>query len=107
LNLIGAYQANAREVDAITIQRARVYVDLYAAALEEAGDILIPLRAGEIEREHIRGDLHELLSGATDGRSNADDITVFKSVGCALEDLVTAKLLLRSTARENADERAS
>jgi ornithine cyclodeaminase/alanine dehydrogenase len=93
-NLIGTYQPHAQEVDSMTIQRARVFVDSYAAALEEAGDILIPLRACDINREHIRGDLHELTSGAKPGRLNAEDVTVFKSVGLALEDLVTAKLVL-------------
>ena len=56
----------------------------------------MPLRAGEIEREHVLGDLHELVSGVKAGRVSRNDITVFKSVGCALEDLVTAKLALRT-----------
>jgi ornithine cyclodeaminase len=83
-------------MDSMTLQAARVFVDSYAAALAEAGDILIPLRAGDITREHIRGDLHELTSGAKPGCSNAEGVTVFKSVGLALEDLVTAKLVLAS-----------
>jgi ornithine cyclodeaminase len=93
-NLIGTYQPHAREVDSMTIKAARVFVDSRATALEEAGDILIPLRAGDITCEHIRGDLHELTSGAKPGRVNAEEVTVFKSVGLALEDLVTAKLVL-------------
>jgi ornithine cyclodeaminase len=93
-NLIGTYQPHAREVDSMTLQVARVFVDSYAAALAEAGDILIPLRAGDITRQHIRGDLHELASGAKPGRVNSEDVTVFKSLGLALEDLVTARLVL-------------
>lgn len=94
LNLIGTFQAQAREVDSTLIRRARVFVDTYEAALAEAGDILVPLHAGEIRREHVLGDLHEIVTGVKPGRVSRDDITVFKSVGCALEDLVTAKLAL-------------
>jgi ornithine cyclodeaminase len=93
LNLVGAFQPQAREVDEITVQRSRVVVDTYDAALAEAGDLLIPLRQGLIARDHIAADLHELLSGKKPGRVNLTDITLFKSVGCALEDLVTAELL--------------
>lgn len=94
LNLIGTFQAHAREVDSTLIRRARVFVDMYEAALAEAGDILVPLHAGEIRREHVLGDLHEIVTGLKPGRVSRDDITVFKSVGCALVDLVTAKLAL-------------
>ena len=96
LNLIGTFQPKAREVDSTLIRRARVFVDTYEAALAEAGDILLPLHAGEIGREHVLGDLHELASSAKPGRRSRDEITVFKSVGCALEDLVTAKLALQA-----------
>ena len=96
LNLIGAFQAHAREVDSALIRRARVFVDTYDAAFTEAGDILVPLRAGEIGPEHVLGDLHELVIGVKPGRISREDITVFKSVGCALEDLVTAKLAMQS-----------
>lgn len=93
LNLVGAFQPHAREVDSATIQRARVVVDTYDGALAEAGDLLIPMRDGLIGQDHIVSDLHELVSGKRVGRIGAADITVFKSVGCALEDLVAAELL--------------
>jgi alanine dehydrogenase len=93
LNVVGAFQPHTREVDSTTIQRARVVVDTYDGALAEAGELLIPLREGLIGRDHIAADLHELVSGNKRGRSNPADITLFKSVGCALEDLVTAELL--------------
>jgi len=95
INLIGAFQPHTREVDSALIRRARVFVDTYEAAFAEAGDILIPLHAREIGREHVVSDLHELVSDVKSGRRSREDITVFKSVGCALEDLVTAKLALR------------
>jgi ornithine cyclodeaminase/alanine dehydrogenase-like protein (mu-crystallin family) len=105
LNLIGTFQAHAREVDAIAIQRSRVFVDTYEGAFAEAGDILMPLQSGEIRREHVRGDLHELVTGEKPGRTSRDDITVFKSVGCALEDLVTAKLVVQALQSKNATTR--
>jgi len=94
LNLTGAFQPHTREADTHTIQRARVIVDTYAAAQSEMGDLLIPIKEGAISPGHVVADLHELLSGKKQGRRSPKDITVFKSVGCALEDLVTAELLL-------------
>lgn len=92
LNLVGAFQPHTREIDDETIQRARVVVDTYEGALTEAGDLLIPINKGIVDRSHVIGDLHEVVSGKKTGRTSDNDITLFKSVGCALEDLVTAKL---------------
>jgi ornithine cyclodeaminase len=69
-------------------------VDTYDAALSEAGDLLIPIREGDITRGHVLAELHELVHGQRAIRTSPADITLFKSVGCALEDLVTAELLL-------------
>ena len=95
LNLLGSFQPHKREADTTTIQRARLVVETYQAALTEPGDILIPMQQAAITRDHIAADLHELTSGKKQGRTNEEEITVFKSMGCALEDLVTAELLLR------------
>ncbi len=94
LNLVGAFQPQNREVDSAAIQRACIVVDTYDGVLSEAGDLLIPLREGRISRPHVLADLHELVAGKKPVRRDAASITVFKSVGCALEDLVTAELLL-------------
>ena len=96
LNLVGAFRPQTREVDSYTIQRARVLVDTYGAALSEVGELLIPLQEGAITRSHVAADLHELVSGAKQGRRSPQEITIFKSVGCALEDLVAAELLLEA-----------
>lgn len=93
LNLVGAFQPERREVDSATISTARVVVDTYAGALSEAGDLLIPLREGAITREHVCAELHEIMSGHKPARQSREDITVFKSVGCALEDLAVAELI--------------
>src|SRR5262249_32793715 len=95
LNLVGAFQPHTREVDDETVKRARVVVDTYDGALSGAGDVLIPLGHGSITNEHIIAELHEIASGKKPGRARAEDITLFKSVGCALEDLVTADLVYR------------
>jgi ornithine cyclodeaminase/alanine dehydrogenase-like protein (mu-crystallin family) len=94
LNLVGTFQPHAREVDSSAVQRASVFVESYEGAPTEAGDLLIPMQEGVISHTHVAGDLHELTSGKKPGRTNADDITLFKSVGCALEDLATAELLI-------------
>ena len=94
LNLVGAFQPQAREVDSLTIRRALLVVDTYDAALVEAGDVLLPLSEGVIDRDHIRADLHELVSGRLAGCSA--DITIFKSVGFAFEDLIAAELVAKN-----------
>jgi alanine dehydrogenase len=94
LNLVGAFQPDTREVDDETMKRARIFVDT-DHALAEAGDLLIPLKNGAIRREHVLGGLHEIASGKKHGRTSDDEVTLFKGVGCALEDLVTAELVYR------------
>jgi len=95
LNLVGAFQPETREVDDITVKSARVVVDTYEGAMQEAGDLLVPINNGIIDRSHIAADLHEIASGKKPARTRVDSITLFKSVGCALEDLVTAQLIYR------------
>lgn len=93
VNAIGAFQPETREVDDETVQCSRIVVDTYEGALAEAGDVLIPLKNGVITMDHIAGDLHQIASGKRQGRTGPEDITLFKSVGCALEDLATARLI--------------
>jgi ornithine cyclodeaminase/alanine dehydrogenase-like protein (mu-crystallin family) len=95
LNLVGTFRPETREVDDETVKRARVVVETYSAVLAEAGDLLIPLGTGVIGRDHIVADLHEVVCGKTQGRIRPEDITLYKSVGCALEDLVTASLIYK------------
>lgn len=100
LNLIGAFRPHVREVDSELIRRSLVFVDTWEGAFSEAGDILVPLHAGEIQRHHVCGDLHELIARKSPGRTAEADITIFKSVGCALEDLVAAKLAIQAAQRK-------
>jgi alanine dehydrogenase len=92
VDAVGAFRPNTREVDTETIKRARVVVDTYAGCWEEAGDVLIPLKARAITRRHVRAELADLVGGKKRVRASARDITLFKSVGFAPEDAVTARL---------------
>lgn len=96
LNLVGGFQPEIREVDDEAVSRARIVVDSYEGALAEAGDLLMPLSRGTITKDHIIADLHQIVSGEIEGRQSARDITIFKSVGFALEDLVLATLVYES-----------
>ena len=97
VNAVGVFEPDKQEIPAATVARARLYVDDRAAAMEEAGDVLAPLRAGTIAASHLRGTLGELVEGTCDGRQRATDVTLFKSVGLAVQDVAAA-----SRAYENA-----
>lgn len=90
LNAIGAFRPETAEIPAETVCRARVVVDHIASAREEAGDLLQPLQAGLIRREHFQTELGGLLLGRAEGRTSPDQITLFKSVGVAIQDLCAA-----------------
>jgi alanine dehydrogenase len=92
LDLVGAFRADMRETDDNAMARARIFVDTRGGALSEAGDILLAIKAGAISEADIQADLHALTSGVAKGRSEDTEITLFKSVGAALEDLAAAKL---------------
>ncbi|MDP2329139.1 MAG: ornithine cyclodeaminase family protein [Reyranella sp.] len=94
LDLVGAYMPEMRESDDKAAWRARVYVDTRAGALKEAGDIIQPLANGTIDEDDVIADLFELTRGQQTGRlpGDATTITLFKSVGAALEDLAAAEL---------------
>jgi ornithine cyclodeaminase/alanine dehydrogenase-like protein (mu-crystallin family) len=94
LDLVGAFTPLMRESDDAAISRSRVFIDTYGGALAEAGDLLQPIAAGSWSADDICGDLHELTNGTKPGRLDRDDITLFKSVGAAIEDLAAASLLV-------------
>ena len=92
VDAVGAFRPETREVDTATVARARLVVDSYAGAWEEAGDLLIPLEEGAISRSAVTAELAELVTGARPGRKSREEITLFKSVGFALEDAAAARL---------------
>jgi len=83
---IGAYRPDSREVDSSLVSRASVFVDSLEAALKEAGDLLIPMGEGLLSKDSIRAELSELVLGRKRGRVSDSEVTLFKSVGLALED---------------------
>ncbi|RWK43853.1 MAG: ornithine cyclodeaminase family protein, partial [Mesorhizobium sp.] len=87
VDLVGGFTPAMRESDDDAIARARVYVDTRAGATKEAGDIVQPLASGVLKAQAIVADLHELARGQKQGRQSPGEITLFKSVGAALEDL--------------------
>ncbi|PTM10824.1 MAG: ornithine cyclodeaminase family protein [Bacteroidetes bacterium] len=91
IDLVGAYKKDMREADDNTIKKSSIFVDTFQGGLKESGDIVIPLQNGIIKTEAIKADLFQLCSNEKSGRINDSEITVFKSVGHALEDLVAAK----------------
>lgn len=93
LDLVGGFTPAMREADDEAVRRARVWVDTLEGALAEAGDIVQPLRSGVLAREAVIGDLFGLCRGEVVGRENPAEITMFKSVGTALEDLAAATLV--------------
>ncbi len=94
LDLVGAHTPQTREADTQAITLCSVYVDSLETALTEAGDLLIPLQQGVIQKGSIRGDLEQLCRGEVTGRSHAEEKTLFKSVGVAIEDLAAVNALL-------------
>ena len=93
LDLVGAFRRDMREVDDDAIVRSRIVVDTYAGALAEAGDLVQPIERGVIAREQVVAELAQVLRGEVRGRTAPGDITLFKSVGSALEDLAAARLV--------------
>jgi len=95
VDLVGGYTPTMREADDALIRKARVFVDTREGALREAGDIVVPMMGGLLRAEAVH-DLHDLCRGTHPGREQDKDITVFKSVGAALEDLAAAILVVES-----------
>jgi ornithine cyclodeaminase len=95
VDLVGGFTPEMREADDAVMHRAAVYVDNRAGALKEAGDLTMPLRAGVLKPEDVRGDLFDLCRADSTARKSESEITVFKSVGFALEDLAAAELVVQ------------
>jgi ornithine cyclodeaminase len=95
INAVGSSIPTTRELDTATLAAANLFVDRRESTLNEAGDYLFAAREGAIGPEHIRAEIGELLIGAHPGRTSPDEITVFKSLGLAIEDLAAADYVYR------------
>ena len=95
INAVGSHRPDHREIDGATIARAKVIVDSRAAIMAECGDILLAIKEKTISENHIHGEIGEVLAGIKAGRSGAAEVTLYKSVGIAIQDVATASLVYR------------
>ncbi len=100
INAVGACSSNARELDTEVILKSKIFVDKKEAALNEAGDILIPMKECSIDKNHELIEIEELYNEGIDGRISSKDITLFKSLGLAIEDLYTANFIYNSALKK-------
>ncbi len=95
LNGVGAHAPAHRELDSVGVQRSAVFADYKPACLAEAGDLLLAIKEGAITEDHVRASIGEVAAGVKPGRTSPEEITLFKSVGLAVEDVATAALVYR------------
>ena len=100
INAVGTFGPQSREIDTTTVVRSRLFVDRKESAINEAGDYIIPLSEGSITPGHIRGELGEVISSAIPGRTRPEEITLFKSLGLAVEDLASAHYLYQKATKQ-------
>lgn len=101
INGVGSYTHEMQELDECLIRRAdQIYVDSREAALSEAGDLIIPMEKGLIGKDRITGELGEILTGRLSGRRSEEEITIFKTVGIAAADVVTAHGIYKKALQE-------
>lgn len=96
VNAVGSYTPEMQEVDADLVRRARVVVDSRGAALKESGDLILPIGQGLFTEGQVHAELGEIVNGARPGRSDPSQVTLFKSVGLAIQDIAAAAAALRS-----------
>lgn len=101
INGVGSYTPQMQEIPSETVARAKVVVDSRSASLVEAGDLIIPLKEGLISEADIHGEIGQVAAGVIPGRESADEVTFFKSVGVAVQDVAVAGLVLRRAAEQN------
>jgi ornithine cyclodeaminase len=104
---IGSFKPDVRELDDATMKRSRIFADIPEEAMKEAGDILIPLSNGTLKGNPISGGLGDLVTGKVPGRRNDEEITVFKSVGAAMEDIIVAATLLKKAEQKGIGSKVS
>jgi ornithine cyclodeaminase/alanine dehydrogenase-like protein (mu-crystallin family) len=103
INAIGSYKPHVREIPGETVARAKIVVDQREASLSEAGDLIIPLRQGLLEEGRVQVEIGEILAGLKPGRTSDSEVTFFKSVGHAVQDLAAAgSVLKKAKTREDA-----
>ena len=102
INAIGSYKPDMNEIDPDIMKAAGIYLDQREACLVESGDLIIPMKAGLFNEDHLRGEISELLTGSVKGRTSESEITVFKSVGIAAQDLYMANGVYQNSLKTGA-----
>jgi ornithine cyclodeaminase len=105
INAVGSALPTARELDGEAVARSRLVVDRRESAMNESGDVLLAIAEGAIGPEHIAGELGEVLIGAVEGRTDPRQVTLFKSLGLAVEDVATARAVYESARQQEAGTR--
>jgi alanine dehydrogenase len=100
INNIGSHTPDARELDTTTVKRSKFVADLKEANLAEAGDLLIPIAEGAVTEDHVYANLGDLVTGEKPGRESAEEITLFKSCGLAVQDVATATVVFKSALKK-------
>jgi ornithine cyclodeaminase len=101
INAVGSSVAFARELDTAAVVKSKLFVDRRESTLNEAGDFLFPKKEGAIADDHIRGEIGDILLKKIEGRTSVKDITLFKSLGLAAEDVASANFIYRKLAQED------
>jgi ornithine cyclodeaminase len=102
INAVGSSVSSARELDTAAVVKSRLFVDRRESTLNEAGDFLIPKKEGVIGDDHIQGEIGEVLLGQVAGRKSPEEITLFKSLGLAVEDVASAQHIYQKAAAKGA-----
>ena len=101
INAVGSCTPNTREFDTAAIIKSKLYTDKYESIFNEAGDFIIPKKEGAIDDSHVKGEIGEVMSGIKKGRENDDEITFFKSLGIAIEDIYAATHVYKTMINKN------
>jgi alanine dehydrogenase len=105
INAVGSHRPDLREIDSTTMKRAKLFVDSRAAIMAECGDVLLAVKEGAITESQASVEIGEVLAGEKPGRTDPNEITLYKSVGIAIQDVATAQLVYRKAPEEKAGVR--
>lgn len=107
INAVGAFTPEMQEIPTETLRRARIVVDQVEAVLHEAGDLIIPIERGELDRNVVREELGQIVSGERPGRESDDGVTFFKSVGNAIQDMIVGGVALQRAEHQDVGDTVS
>ena len=101
VNAVGACSGAAREIETSVVKRCKVYYDWKEATMRDAGDLMIPVRAGEVSFDDFMGEVGSVMTGSLEGRVNDEEITLFETIGISVEDIAAALLIFEKAKAQN------